>query len=76
MIQNRSLLSRVLISAIVGAIFLVAPDASAQSSTVIRPPRVSTPSAGKTWLYYITGLGLGAIAVGLTIMPSRRTHQD
>ncbi|MCA9282735.1 MAG: hypothetical protein H6812_01935 [Phycisphaeraceae bacterium] len=75
--MNRSRVSRVLLPALAaGAMLIATPGASAQSSTVIRPPKVSNPSAGKTWLYYITGLGLGAIAVGLTIMPSRRTHQD
>lgn len=63
--------------ALCGVVALAAPPASAQSSsTVVRPPRVSEPSAGKTWAYYIIGLGMGAIALGITILPSRRTHQD
>lgn len=77
MISTRSMACKALPLALAGAMWLTAaPSASAQSSSVIRPPKVSEPSAGQTWLYYIVGIGLGAMAVGVTILPSRRTHQD
>lgn len=77
MIRHCSKRSRALTLALAASACLAgAPAAWAQGSTVVRPPKVNEPSAGQTWLYYLVGVGLGAMAVGVTILPSRRTHQD
>ncbi len=78
MSKHHARVTRVLTLALASTVLSVsAPRASAQLSTdVVRPPKVNEPGAGQTWLYYLVGLGFGAAAVGITIMPSRRTHQD
>ncbi|MEZ6211288.1 MAG: hypothetical protein R3B46_08610 [Phycisphaerales bacterium] len=74
--MNRSRVSRVLLPALAaGAMLIATPGASARAPRSSARPGLQ-PQRRQNWLYYITGLGLGAIAVGLTIMPSRRTHQD
>lgn len=43
---------------------------------IIRPPSPGDPTPPNTIIIYVAVLLLGGAALGLTILPSRRTHQD
>ncbi|MEM8834212.1 MAG: hypothetical protein AAGD00_00195 [Planctomycetota bacterium] len=49
---------------------------SAASAQGARPQRPDEPREPSVPLYLAIGLVFAAAAVGLTVMPSKRTHQD
>lgn len=61
---------------VAAAVIILSPGVAEAQVSVVRPPKVNEPSQGQTWLYYLIGFALGGAALGLTLMPSRRTHQD
>ncbi len=61
---------------VAAAVIISTPGVAEAQVTVVRPPKVSEPSKGQTWLYYLIGFAMSGAALGLTLMPSRRTHQD
>lgn len=64
-------------AAVSSALFLAAPSASAQSEpAAVRPAKIETPGPTRTWLAMLVAIGAGAVAVGIAVMPSQRTHQD
>jgi hypothetical protein len=50
-----------------------APD---ETQEIVRPPRVEPPGEAGYILTYLVVLVLVGIAVGVTVMPGRRSHQD
>lgn len=60
----------------VGAMMLAAPRAGAQIEEAVKPPRVEQPAQPPRWLYYLVGIGVIAVCVGLSVFPGRRSHED
>ena len=60
----------------VAALAVAAPPAHAQVNEAIRPPRVEEPAKAPKWMYYLVGVGVIALCVGLAVFPGRRTHED
>ncbi len=58
-----------------GASSAMAQD-EAPPSDDIRPPAPGTPEKPITPLIYVMGFALAIVAIGATIMPSQRSHQD
>ncbi|MEC9373494.1 MAG: hypothetical protein VYC34_06605, partial [Planctomycetota bacterium] len=46
------------------------------SSGGLRPPVPQRPKDPPRWIYYITVAAMGAAAIGVSILPSKRGHQD
>jgi hypothetical protein len=42
----------------------------------VRPPKAELPGPQQAWLAALVALALGALAVGVAVLPSQRTHQD
>ena len=49
---------------------------SGPKAVEVRAPAPADPGNPPFVLVYLAGFGLSAAAVGLAIMPSKRTHQD
>jgi hypothetical protein len=49
---------------------------SGPKAVEVRAPAPADPGNPPFFLVYLAGFGLSAAAVGLAVMPSKRTHQD
>lgn len=47
-----------------------------QQQVTVRPPDPGDPEAPSRLMVYAVALLLGGAAIGLAVMPSRRTHED
>lgn len=56
-------------------LLVAAPAARAQGEPA-RPAKIEAPGPTRLWLAMLVAIGVGAIAVGVAVMPSQRTHQD
>lgn len=53
-----------------------APAFAQAPAQPVRPPKAEQPGSQQSWLAALVALALGAAAVGVTVLPSQRTHQD
>lgn len=54
----------------------LAQEQAPPPSDDIRPPAPGTPEKPITAAIYVLGFALAIVAIGATIMPSQRSHQD
>lgn len=52
------------------------PPPTSGAQTGSRPPAPNKPASPPRWLYYLVVVALGGATIGLSIMPSKRGHQD
>lgn len=60
-----------------GALFLAAAAAMAQDADqIVRPPAADDPGTPPVLLYYLVGVVLAGLCVGLALLPGRRSFED
>ena len=51
-------------------------NAPGATSGGLRPPVPQRPDDPPRWIYYLTVAAMGAAAIGVSVLPSKRGHQD